>query len=156
MDKKKQKSSLSWLIDKEEEFLQRIIPPIKLEFNLKDLFQVIVGATILAVPVGFTQEVWDLGSSLPMLNIFGIFALSLIFISSFVYYHYYRGRAKYHFSQFTKRIFFTYFFSFIVVGIILYLIQIAPWQTNLLLAIKRTVLVTLPASMSATVADTLK
>ena len=39
-------------------------PPIHLQFELKlhDIFQIIVGAYILAVPVAFTEEVWVLNA----------------------------------------------------------------------------------------------
>lgn len=156
MEKRKSHSPFKWFISKEEELLQRIIPPFKVEFSAKDLLQVIVGATILAVPVGFTEETWELGGSLPTLNILGIFLLSILFISAFVYYHYYRGRAITHSAHFIKRVFSTYLVSFLVVGIILTLIQRTPWTADWVLAIKRVVIVTLPSSMSATVADTIK
>ena len=43
----------------------------------KDILQIIAGASILAVPVGFTEETWMLGEILPKLNILLIFLLSL-------------------------------------------------------------------------------
>jgi uncharacterized membrane protein len=46
-------------------------------FELKDILQVIIGATILAIPVGFTEEAWRLGENLPWLNIIGLFLLSM-------------------------------------------------------------------------------
>ena len=51
------------------------------EFHLKDLLQVIIGASILAIPVGFTEETWRLGENLPMINIIGLLLLSLLFVT---------------------------------------------------------------------------
>jgi len=133
--------------------LQKII---HLEFHLKDVLQVIIGASILAIPVGFTEETWNLGQTLPLINIIGILLLSLLFISIFVYYNYYENHIKTHWDELIKRIFSTYLFSFIVVAAILTLIQRTPWTTDLLLAFKRSVLVAFPASMSASVADMIK
>jgi len=42
---------------------------LHLEFQLKDVLQVMIGASILSIPVGFTEETWYLGETLPMANI---------------------------------------------------------------------------------------
>tara|TARA_Y100000310_G_C20674069_1_gene811890 strand:+ start:1347 stop:1814 length:468 start_codon:yes stop_codon:yes gene_type:complete len=145
----------------ESQPIQKIlIDPIKTEFKNNDILQVIVGAAILSVPVGFTQETWDLGKTLPMTNILALIALALIFISLFVYTHYHRGRVKmdpkHHMTQFTKRVLVTYILSFIVVAMLLTLIQVAPWTTDAMLAFKRTAVVTFPSSLSATIVDLIK
>jgi len=141
----------------EELVLEQLIKRMK--FHPKDVLQVIVGAAILAVPVGFTEETWQLGESLPLGNILWLMALSLIFIGSFVYYHYHKNGLKngrYHAREFTKRVISTYVLSFIVVALLLMIIQRAPWMTDTLVAFKRTVIVAFPSSMSAAVADMLK
>ena len=127
-----------------------------LEFRSKDIMQIIIGSAILAVPVGFTEETWRLGESLPIANIIGLLALSLLFISLFTYYHYYRHHLGNQWDEFTKRVFSTYIVSFIVVAALLTLIQRTPWATNAMLAFKRVVIVAFPSSMSAAVADTIK
>ena len=134
-----------------------IVDPLFHEFHLKDVLQVIIGASILAIPVGFTKEAWELGETLKIINVFGFVILSLLFISLFTYYHYHReqGLKKNH-KHFVKRVVLTYILAFFVVGIILTLIQKAPWQTDWILALKRIALVTFPASMSGTFADVIK
>ncbi len=136
--------------------LHKIMNPLMVEFHPKDVLQVMVGAAILAIPVGFTEETWKLGESLPLSNVLGFLLLSLLFISAFVYYSYYRGKLKEHHKQFIKRVFSTYAISFIVVGLLLTMIQRAPWATDFTLAFKRVVIVTFPSTMSAAVADTIK
>jgi uncharacterized membrane protein len=134
---------------------ENILPRVK----LKDILQIIIGASILAVPVGFTEETWRLGESLPIFNILGLFLISLVFISFFVYYHYHKGKqhkTRVHVGEFVKRVFVTYIGAFVVVAILLALIQRTPWMTDFALALKRTVIVTFPSSMSATVADVIK
>jgi uncharacterized membrane protein len=135
-----------------ETFAKPFIP----EFKLKDVLQVVIGASILAVPIGFTQETWDLGESMPMSNVLGLLMLSLAFVSMFTYYHYHRRTDYKHWEVYVKRVFSTYVFSFLVVAIILGLIQKTPWGIDALLAFKRIVIVTFPASMSGVIADTLK
>ncbi len=128
----------------------------KVEFSLKDLLQVITGASILSVPVGFTEETWKMGTYLPWLNVLILMGISLLFIGAFVYYFYHAEKLKFHANSFMLRLFATYIFSFLVVAVILTLIQAAPWATEWAVALKRTIVVAFPASMSAAVADTFK
>ncbi|NCO11334.1 hypothetical protein CO038_02955 [Candidatus Pacearchaeota archaeon CG_4_9_14_0_2_um_filter_39_13] len=125
-------------------------------FFIHDLVQVIIGATILAIPVGFTQEVWEFSIDLPIINIVGIFIVSVIFISIFTYYHYHNISVKKNWKLFIKRVSLTYVFSFITVCILLILIGGASLYSDLIISLKRAVIVTLPASMSAAIADTIK
>lgn len=142
--------------DEKGNLLHRIVSPLMIEFRPRDVLQVMVGASILAIPVGFTEETWNLAETLPFFNVLSFLVLSLLFISAFVYYNYYKNNLKGNRKEFLKRIFSTYVVSFIVVAVLLTLIQRTPWTTDLTLAIKRTILVTFPASMSAAIADVIK
>lgn len=148
----KRKNSVDGFFAHEGKELYKLISP---KFRLRDLLQIIIGATILAVPVGFTEETWRLGETLPLWNIFGLMAVSIFFMGSFVYYHYYRNRLKEHFGHFTRRVISTYLASFLIVALILSLIQRAPWAVDTVIAFKRIIIVSLPASMSAAIADTI-
>ncbi|MFH1820595.1 MAG: DUF2391 family protein [Candidatus Nealsonbacteria bacterium] len=136
--------------------LHKTLSPFMVEFHFKDAFQVIIGAAILSIPVSFTEEVWNLGEKLPLNNVLGILLMSLLFISAFVYFNFYKGNVKGHGFEFLKRIVFTYLLSLGVVSILMTLIQQAPWQLDYVLALKRIIIVTFPASMSGTLVDTLK
>jgi len=142
--------------DTKGNLLHKIINPLRVEFKPKDVMQVILGATILAIPVGFTEETWKLAAELPFLNVLLFMLISLSFISSFVYYTAYRGRFKQHWKEFAKRVSATYLLSFAIVAVLLGLLQLTPWATNWTLAFKRVVLVSFPASLSGAIADTLK
>ena len=141
---------------KEEGFIEQAIHDIPIKFYLRDVMQVIVGATILAVPVGFTEEAWTLGETLPLGNVISLFILSIVFIGLFTYYNYYRRTMKTHWYDCTKRVITTYLISFLVVALLLTVIHKAPWQVDNLLALKRSIIVAFPASMSAAVADMIK
>jgi uncharacterized membrane protein len=142
--------------DEKGNVLDKIFSPLMIEFHPRDVMQVIVGASILAIPVSFTEEVWSLGVNLPLRNVVGILLLSIFFISSFIYYNYYRGNLQGNTVQFFKRAISTYLFSFLTVAILLTLIERAPWGVDWILAVKRIILVSFPASMSAAVADMIK
>lgn len=132
------------------------VSPLMVEVRPRDVMQIIVGASILAVPVAFTEETWNLGAALPLSNVLLLTGVSLVFIAAFVYYNFYRFQLKEHVLEYIKRVAAVYLFSLIVVGLILTIIQKCPWGTDNLLAIKRMIIVAFPASMSAAVSDTLK
>ncbi len=143
--------------DNKGKVVHRFINPLMVEFYPRDVVQVVIGATILAIPVGFTEETWRLGQTLGNLNVALIGFLSLLFISVFVYYNYYsNGSIKGHTDELVKRVLGTYMVSVMVVGILLTVIQRAPWSTDWFLAFKRVIIVSLPASMSAAVSDMIK
>ncbi|MBU1988494.1 MAG: DUF2391 family protein, partial [Nanoarchaeota archaeon] len=126
-----------------------IVDPLIPKFNLHDILQVIIGASIFAVPIGFTEETWRLGETLPLTNVIGLLFLSLLFISMFTYYHYHRQHGKKHLNEFVKRVISTYVLSFVIVALIMTIIQKAPWQVDSLIAFKRVAIVTFPSSLSA-------
>ncbi len=144
------------VIDSAGKLLQFAVTPLMVEFRPRDLMQVIVGASVLAVPVAFTEETWKLGEALPLINVLTLSFISLIFIGAFVYFNFYRFMLKDHIVDYFKRTIAIYLFSLIVVSIILTIIQKCPWGTDNLLALKRIMIVGFPASMSAAISDTIK
>jgi uncharacterized membrane protein len=166
MDQMKQKSGIKRIGG----YLQQVVPilddagkvvsyamkPIMVEFRPRDLMQVIVGASILAVPVAFTEETWNLGEKLPTANIMMLSGLSIIFIALFVFFNFYRFIFRGHVLEYCKRVLAIYVFSLLVVGVLLTIIQKCPWEIDNVLAIKRILIAAFPASMSAAVSDALK
>ena len=144
------------IFDSAGKVIHYAVTPVMVEFRPRDLLQIIVGASILAVPVAFTEETWQLGEKLPLRNVIGLTSLSLLFIGLFVYFNFYREMFRQHFWEYIKRIVSIYVFSLLVVGMLLTLIQQCPWGIDNLIAIKRILIVAFPASMSAAVSDALK
>jgi uncharacterized membrane protein len=141
--------------DSEGNLMDKIIYPLKLE--LRDIVTQIIGASILAIPVGFTEETWKIGESIPSLNALAFVILSLAFISIFIYYNYYKHyKIKNKYKELIKRTISTYLVSILIVAIILSLIGVAPWNSDFAIAFKRTIIVAFPASMSAAIADIIK
>jgi uncharacterized membrane protein len=142
--------------DEAGKVLNYALSPLMVEFRPRDLMQVIVGAAILAVPVAFTEETWNLGVQLPLKNVVALSALSLLFVALFVYFNFYRFTFKGHVVQYCQRVVSIYLFSLIVVGLILTVIQKCPWGADNILAMKRILIVAFPASMSAAISDNMK
>jgi uncharacterized membrane protein len=151
-------------------YLHRVIPvadstgkiisyalrPIMLEFKVRDVLQVMIGAALLAMPVCLTEEAWVLGEELPRRNVAGIAGLSLVLIGIFVYYNFYKITIKGYYLEFVKRVVGTYLISMLMVAIILTLLDKCPWGVDNNLAIKRIIIVSFPASLSGTLSDMIK
>ena len=56
--------------------------------------QVVIGALLLAIPVSLTEEAWVLGATLPWMNVLSISFISLVMISIFVFYNFYKVTLK--------------------------------------------------------------
>lgn len=141
------------IIDTAGQVIHYAISPMRVELRRRDLMQIIVGSSVLAVPIGFTQEAWDLGRTLPFINILALSLLSIIFVAAYVYFNFYRDFLHQYFVEYVTRVITVYLLSLVVVGLLLAIIQVAPWADDFFLALKRTVIVGFPASMSAAVSD---
>ncbi|MBR9875239.1 MAG: DUF2391 family protein [Vibrionaceae bacterium] len=122
-------------------------------FNLEDASQVLVGAFALAVPISFSEEAWRLGESLPMANLIMLLSLSVIFLSFFAYQSVFQGRIRHRVSIFIFRVFIAYSIAAVVVALVLLCLDKLPIMTEPLVAIKRIIVITMPASMGAIVVD---
>ncbi len=136
--------------------VHNMVSPFMVELRPRDILQIIVGATILAVPVGFTEETWVLGSELSFKSVLLLLGISLLFISAFVYFNFYRFYLKRHITEYIKRVIAIYILSAFIVGGLLTVIGKCPWGIDNILAIKRIIIVTFPSSMGATISDTIK
>ena len=144
------------IADHTGEIIHHVISPLMVELKLHDIMQILVGAATLAIPVAFTEEVWKFGELLPMKNVLLLSVLSLTFIALFVYFNFYRNHLKGNVFECFKRIMATYLLSLLVVGIVLTIIEKCPWGTDNILAIKRTIIVAFPASMTSVLSDSIK
>ena len=66
---------ITTILDSSGKVLHRSISPLMVELLPRDIMQMIVGATILAIPLGYTEETWDLGERLPLTNVLYLTAL---------------------------------------------------------------------------------
>jgi len=144
------------IVDQTGKILHHVIQPFQVELKFHDLFQIIVGASILVVPVAFTEEVWNLSQELPLKNLLILASISIFNIAAFVYFGFYQHHLKEHIGEYLKRVLATYGLTLLVVAIFLSIIHRCPWGVDNLLAIKRIILVAFPASMSAALSDAMK
>jgi uncharacterized membrane protein len=122
-------------------------------YNLEDTSQIIIGAFAVAVPVSFSEEAWDLGGSLPLFNLLLIVALSILFLAFFTYESVFQGDIQRRVTGFVARLFLAYFIAGGVVVVLLVALGKFPLLSDPIIALKRLIVITMPASMGAIIVD---
>ncbi len=122
-------------------------------FNLEDAGQIFVGAFALAVPISFSEEAWLLGENLPITNLALLFALSILFLSIYTFECVYQRNIAGRVTEFILRIVTAYFLTAMVVALVLLCIDKFPLYDSPLIALKRVIVIAMPASMGAIVVD---
>ena len=125
-------------------------------FSLRDIAEIVVGSVILAFPTAVTEEVWVIGTKLPVGRAFLIILGSLFFIGWFGYYMFYRTILRKKWSEFLLRIFSVYLITLITSALILAVIDKLELYSDPIIAFKRTILVAVPACFAATVVDSIR
>jgi len=122
-------------------------------FNMEDASQVFVGAFALAVPISFSDEAWRLGDTLPYSNLLMLFTLSVLFLGIFTYQSVFQKNIKNRLFVFVFRIVIAYIMTAFVVCLVLLCLDKFPLLADPITAIKRMIVITMPASMGAIVVD---
>ncbi|MEA3554126.1 MAG: DUF2391 family protein [Campylobacterota bacterium] len=125
----------------------------RLRFNSEDASQISIGAFALAVPIAFSEEAWRLGETLPIFNLLLILFLSISFLAFYAYESIFQGDIKNRIFAFVFRVFIAYLIAAFVVALILFALGKFPICTDSILAIKRMIVISMPASMGAIVVD---
>lgn len=125
----------------------------KWSFNTEDLSQIAIGSFAFAVPVSFSEEAWKLGESLPAINLFLVFLLSVVFLTLFSYQSVFQSDLKNRIMVFLFRIIVAYLIAGVVVCLVLISLNKFPLLMEPGIAIKRLVVVMMPASMGAIIVD---
>ena len=126
---------------------------MNLSFNAEDASQVAIGAFALAVPISFSEEAWKLGEVLPLSNLLLVFILSVLFLSFFAYQNVFQGNIKYRIPVFLIRIIIAYIIAALVVSLVLLALNKFPLFSEPETALKRLIVITMPASMGAIIVD---
>ena len=126
---------------------------MKLRINTEDIIQIAIGAFALAVPISFTEEAWKMSITLPFFNLLLVFVLSVTFLGIYAYYSVFQGQVSKRYHIFILRIFIAYFISALVVALVLLALDKLPIIDEPIIALKRLILIAMPASMGAIVVD---
>lgn len=125
------------------------------KFGLDDLAELSIGSVLLGFPVAVTEEVWTLSTELPLGRVLFIALGSLFFLAWFGYHIYYQNRFRAMWKEFLLRLSAAYLITLFTSALILFAIDQLPVLTEPIVALKRVIIVTLPASFAATVVDSI-
>ena len=128
---------------------------MKFSFNVEDASQVFVGAFAVAVPISFSEEAWKLGETLPLINLFMLFGLSVLFLGLFTYQSVFQKNITTRKTAFVFRIVIAYIITAFVVALVLFCLDKLPLFEDPMTSLNRIVVITMPASMGAIVVDSL-
>jgi uncharacterized membrane protein len=128
---------------------------MKFYFNGKVASQIAIGAFAMALPISFSEEVWLLAETLPLANLLLISVLSLFFLVYFAYFSIFQADIKQRIAMFIFRIIIAYLITLIVVALVLTALNQFPITTMPDIAIKRAIIVAMPASLGAIIVDSL-
>ena len=126
---------------------------MKLYFNTEDASQIAIGAFAMAMPIAFTQEAWDMALTLPWPNLVLLVALSIFFLSFYAYYSLFQGAVNHRFHSYVFRVALSYVITLFVVALVLTALNKFPVLQETTTAIKRLVIVAMPASIGAIIVD---
>ncbi len=126
--------------------------PLKVEFRLEDLGQLLAGACVMALPVALTEEVWNLGETLSSGRTLLILGFSVFALAGFIWGLFYGNRIVEFRGHFFKRAISAYVVTFLVALLLLFLFDKAPMD-DLRVTFTRTILVAFPAAFAATAVD---
>jgi len=126
---------------------------MRYSFNIEDAGQIFVGAFALAVPICFSEEAWRLSETLPTPNLLMLLSLSIIFLTLYTYQSVFQKEIKSRKFIFILRIVIAYLMTAFVVALVLICLNKLPFLDEPWLALKRIIVITMPASMGAIVVD---
>ena len=125
------------------------------KIRLNDIAEIILGAVLIGFPVAVTEEVWTISEELALGRVLYICLGSIAILAWFVFYVFYHGTLKGTVSRFIFRVLIAYAITLFAVGSILFAIDHLPLITDPIVAIKRMIIVALPASFAATIIDSI-
>jgi len=126
---------------------------MNISINAEDISQIAIGAFALAVPISFSEEAWRMGETLPWFNLIVVIVLSVSFLSVYAYYSVFQGKVSRRYRVFILRIFIAYTIAALVVALVLLALNKFPIMDEPVIALKRLILIAMPASMGAIVVD---
>jgi len=128
---------------------------MSLNLNGEDIAQIVIGASVLAVPISFSEEAWVSAINLPLPNLLLVVVLSIAFLTLYSYQSLFQTKVKNRKFVFVFRICVAYLLTCLVVSVVLLSLDKLPLVSEPIVALKRIILVAMPASMGAIVVDSL-
>ena len=122
-------------------------------YRLRDFAQAITGASVIAFPVAATEEVWNLGTELPLARVLWFSIASIIVLALVIYTIHQHDDFSLNRGAFVLRVIATYGVSLLVAGLLLFGFDRLELFQEPIVAINRMIIVAFPACFAATAVD---
>ncbi len=96
-----------------------------------------------------------MAESLPTMNLVFLGLLSLLFLTLYTYYSLFQGDVERRIISYVVRIVTAYLITLVVVASVLFSLDKLPLITDTVVALKRIVIIAMPASLGAIIVDSL-
>jgi uncharacterized membrane protein len=123
------------------------------QFRWHDLGEIAVGACIVAFPVAMTDEVWTLSAELSIYRVLTFAIISIALLSAVVFMVHRHDQFPLSQRALVVRVTMTYSVTLLISMLLLFGIDRIDLLQEPLVAIKRVIIVTFPASFAATAVD---
>ncbi|MEA3405457.1 MAG: DUF2391 family protein [Pseudomonadota bacterium] len=122
-------------------------------FNTEDVIQIAIGAFALSIPIAFSEEAWKMAETLPLVNLMLIMFISMLFLVIYAYQNVFQANITNRGYSFVFRVFIAYLITIVVVGLVLASLNKLPIFTAPDIALKRIIIISMPAAMGAIIVD---
>jgi len=122
-------------------------------FRRRDRAEIVVGACIMRFPAAVTGEVWDLAEGLPLGHVLLFAVASFAFLAFTIYVLHGHEDTSSSRRDFVIRVFNTYGITLLVCALMLFGLGQFDLLNEPIIGIKRTIIVSFPASFAATAVD---
>jgi uncharacterized membrane protein len=136
--------------------ISQTVNPLMTELRPRDISQIFVGSFLVASPLCFTEEIWQLSVNLNRGNVYALGFISLLVSALFIYFNFYRFKLKGNIAEYAKRVLATYVIAASSIILILSLIGKFPITETPYIAIKRVIIIGFPTIFAAAIVDYIK
>lgn len=144
------------LFDSSGNPISQTINPLMTELKPRDVMQIFVGSFLVASPLSFTEEIWNLSVELKRINVYALGLVSKVVSALFIYFNFYRFRLKGNIILYLKRVIITYLIAISSIVLLLALIDKFPTFETPYISIKRVIIIGFPTIFAAVISDFLK
>ena len=106
----------------------------------------------MGLPIAFSEELWELGKTLPSINLIILCTLSIVIQSFYTYFSLFQGKES-RLYQIVFRVFLNYFLTLLTVAIILIVLNRLNAGVDFYIGIRRVLILSFPASLGAVIVD---
>lgn len=121
--------------------------------DVEDICQVVIGAILISTPIALTAEFLEMALNIGVYRLVGLVLMSLVLISTYVYYSIFQSLVQNRFFIFIFRIFVIYILTFLTVLLVLFVFNAIDFNESVEAVLRKVIALSFPSSLGAVVVD---